>query len=540
MAKIVVVEDDAVLANMVKDYLEHESHLVKAIHHGLEAQQFILSNEAELIILDWDLPGLSGIEILRDYRTFGGKSPVLMLTGHQDVEDKELGFDEGADDYLTKPFNLKELGARVKGLLRRAQTTVGNVVTVGDIVVDLDTSKVLKSGRAVTLIPREYQLLTYLVKNRKQDPSAEELLTSVWSSDAEMTAEALHTVVRRLSKKLDPDGRILKISAIINSSNLASMVGSGSGSGSTSGSASSGSTSSVFNSFGGGHDDSDAMIGRVLDGKYEIIKAIGGGASGQVYKARHRMMNTVVAVKVLAPQLSMQPELVRRFEREARAASILRHPNVLIVHDLGLTEESQPYMVMEYLNGYSLAELLEQNGKLSVADSLEIVAQICRGIGKAHEEGLIHRDLKPGNIMLVADGEQTFNIKIVDFGLAKSTRAEESGVKLTQTGALIGTPSYMSPEQCGSEVTDHRCDLYAIGCILHEMLTGQVPFSSTNIIETFMRHAQEAPPAIVLADVSPTVNQRLQYVVHRCLAKEREQRYQSADELLRDIARVNS
>lgn len=526
-----VVEDDAVLANMVKDYLEHESHQVKAIHHGLEAQQFILANEADLIILDWDLPGLSGIEILRDFRTFGGKSPVLMLTGHQDVEDKELGFDEGADDYLTKPFNLKELGARVKGLLRRAQAVVGNVVTVGDIVVDLDTSKVLKSGRAVTLIPREYQLLTYLVKNRKQEASPEELLNSVWTSDAEMTPEALHTVVRRLSKKLDPDGRILKISAIINNADFASMVGqaSSTGAGSTGGSG----------GFSDGFEDrGDAMVGRVLDGKYEIIKAIGGGASGQVYKARHRMMNTVVAVKVLAAQLSMQPELVRRFEREARAASVLRHPNVLIVHDLGMTEESQPYMVMEFLNGYSLAELLEQNGKLSVDDSLEIVAQICRGIGKAHEEGLVHRDLKPGNIMLIADGEKTFNIKIVDFGLAKSTRAEEGVTKLTQTGALIGTPSYMSPEQCSSEATDHRCDLYAIGCILHEMLTGSVPFSSTNIIETFMRHATEPPPALALADISSTTNSRLQYIVHRCLAKEREQRYQSADELLHDIGRI--
>jgi serine/threonine-protein kinase len=119
-----------------------------------------------------------------------------------------------------------------------------------------------------------------------------------------------------------------------------------------------------------------------------------------------------------------------------------------IVHDLGVTDESQPYMVMEYLNGFSLAELLEQNGKLALPDALEIVAQICLGIGKAHEEGLVHRDLKPGNIMLVAEGDQTYTVKIVDFGLAKSTKAEENAPNLTQTGALIGTPSYMSPEQC--------------------------------------------------------------------------------------------
>lgn len=524
MAKIVVVEDDISLAELVKDFLEHEGNTVKAFHNGLEGQNFILANHPDLIILDWDLPGLNGIEILRDYRGFGGKCPVIMLTGHQDVDDKEMGFDEGADDYLTKPFNLKELGARVRGLLRRSQAVIGNVVTVGDIVVDLDTSKVLKSGRNVTLVPREFQLLSYLVKNRKEALSPQELLDNVWTSDAEMTPESLNNVVRRLSKKLDPDGRILRINAIMGSAAYLSMNGS----------------SIAASGCEGVIDDrGDALIGRVLDNKYEIIKAIGGGASGQVYKAKHKMMNITVAVKVLAPQLSTQPDLVRRFEREARAAGLLSHKNVLIVHDLGVTEESQPYMVMEYLNGFSLAELLEQNGQLALPDALEIVSQICLGIGKAHEEGLVHRDLKPGNIMLVAEGDQTYTVKIVDFGLAKSTKADENAPNLTQAGALIGTPSYMSPEQCRSEPTDHRSDIYAIGCMLYEMLTGEVPFASSNIIETFIRHAQEPPPLFTVADLDQGANTRLQAIVHRCLAKEKESRYQSAAQLLVDLSELS-
>lgn len=528
MAKILVVEDDESLASMVKTYLESESHLVKAIHDGIEAQQFLLAHQADLLILDWDLPGLNGIEILKDYRAFGGKCPVLMLTGHQEVDDKEKGFDAGADDYLTKPFNIKEFGARVRGLLRRAQVTVGNVVTVGDIVVDLDTNKVLKSGRAVTLVPREFQLLSYLVKNRQEETDTKELLTRVWSSDAEMTAEALNTVVRRLSKKLDPDGRILRINAIVNTGDTRSMAGS---------------TLSIpgqdGTSDGGDENDvAERMIGRVLDEKYEIIKTIGSGASGNVYKAKHLLMGTIVAVKVLAPQLSTQPELIRRFQREARAAALLRHKNVLIVHDLGITEESQPYMVMEYLNGFSLAELLEQNGKLAVPDGIEIVGQICQGIAKAHEEGLIHRDLKPGNIMLVAEDEQAYTVKIVDFGLAKSTRTEEMGANLTQTGAFLGTPSYMSPEQCRSHPTDHRCDIYAIGCILYEVLTGTVPFVSTNLLEIFLKHDSEPPPPLVLSGVDPVIADRLQYIVQGCLQKEKETRYQSAALVYRDLSEV--
>ncbi len=533
MAKLVIIEDDVILAKMVQDFLLHESHLVQAFHHGVSGEQFILAHKPDLIILDWDLPGKSGIEVLKSYRQNGGMCPVLMLTGHGDVDDKEIGFDSGADDYLTKPFNLKELGARVRGLLRRAQATVGNVVNVGDIVVDLDTNKVLKSGRAVTLMPREFQLLNYLVKNRNESVDPTHLLTSVWNTDSEVTMESMITVVRRLTKKLDPDGSILRLSHIINSSEFAASAAN------TLGTGAGGSNSLTGEGYDGAEERGDPMIGRLLDNKYEVVKVIGGGASGQVYKARHKLINSVVAIKVLAPQLCTQPELVKRFQREARAAGLLSHKNILLVHDFGVTEEAQPYMVMEYLNGFSLAELIKQNGKLAVADTLEIVSQICSGIAKAHERGLIHRDLKPGNIMLVAQDDSTFTVKIVDFGLAKSTVAEENAPALTQTGALIGTPSYMSPEQCRSEPTDQRCDLYAIGCMLYEMLTGEVPFVSFNIIDVFVKHAQEPPPPLSIADTEWQVVTELQYIVHRCLEKSREKRYQSADELLDDIAKLS-
>lgn len=521
MAKIVLVEDDESLAGVIKSSLEQEAHLVKAIHNGLEAQAFILANQADLIVLDWDLPGLSGIEILKDFRTFGGSCPVLMLTGHGQVEDKELGFDAGADDYLTKPFAVKEFMMRVKALLRRSQATVGNVITIGDIVIDFDTSKVMKSGKNVTLVTREFQLLSYLAKNRQDSVSANDLLNKVWTADAEMTPEVLSSVARRLSKKLDPDGRILRLDSAISS--ITSEL--------------------PIPSISQSEQDAalDPMLGRLLDGKYEIIKAIGGGASGTVYKAKHKHMNVQVAVKILAPQLSMQPDLVRRFEREARAAALLRHRNVIIIHDMGVTEESQPYIVMELLNGFSLAELLEKNGKLAPEDAIEIVQQVCQGISRAHAEGLTHRDLKPGNIMLVAEETETFTVKIVDFGLAKSAR-QEDGARLTQTGALIGTPSYMSPEQCNAEGIDPRSDIYSIGCILYELLTGSVPFVSNNLIEIFVKHAQDPPPPLVLDD--PTLNPRavrgLQYCIHTCMAKQRESRYQSSDLLLKDLTEIRA
>ncbi len=524
MAKILVVEDDTQIAEVIRSSLELEGHIVKVIHHGIEAQQFILAHPADLIILDWDLPGLSGLEILKDFRAFGGQGPVLMLTGHSAVEDKEHGFDSGADDYLTKPFNLRELGARVRSLLRRSQTTIGNVITVGDIVVDLDTSKVMKSGRAVTLMPREFQLLAYLVKAREVPSDLTQLLSSVWSSDSEMTPDSLSNVIRRLTKKLDPEGRMLKLSAFLSG-----------GEGSLAGGTPGGQTLAVGRP---DDDETDSMLGRVLDGKYELLKFIGGGASGRVYKARHVMMNVTVAVKVLAPQLSVQPDLVRRFEREARTACGLSHRNILMVHDLGVTDEQQPYMVMEFINGFSLEDLIEQNGKLALPDALEIISQVCSGIARAHQEGLVHRDLKPGNIMLLADSNESYLIKIIDFGLAKSTVADEGGTKLTQTGALIGTPSYMSPEQCRAEPTDARSDIYAIGCIFHEMITGAVPFKSSSIIETIVRQVNEPAPSLQNDALTPQLNNYLDAIIQRCLAKEPAARYQDAISLQNDIARL--
>lgn len=514
MARIVIVEDDLSLAQIIRASLEGEGHLVRAFHNGLEAQSFVLANQADILVLDWDLPGLSGIEILRDYRSFGGSSPVLMLTGHDQVEDKEAGFESGADDYLTKPFAVKELIMRVKALLRRSQNSIGNVMTVGDIMIDFDTTKVMKSGKAVKLVTREFQLLAYLARNREESVQADELVSRVWSAEAEMTPESFQTVARRLSKKLDPDGRILRLDKIIPLGESLSM-------------------GSLTPGEGGAEEEQiEPLLGRVLDGKYEILKAIGGGASGTVFKAKHVHMNVMVAVKVLAPQLSMQPELVRRFEREARAAAMLKHNNIIILHDMGTTEELQPYLVMELLNGYSLAELLESNQTFAPPDAVEVVCQILQGIACAHANGLTHRDLKPGNVMLVAESNQTFTVKVVDFGLAKSANLEEGMARLTQTGALIGTPSYMSPEQCNAEPVDYRSDIYSIGCILFELLTGAPPFVSHSLIEILNLHASELPPPLKVDGIPENIRSYLERVIHTCLAKSREERFQSSEQML--------
>lgn len=210
MAKICVIEDNPDLANMVKTFLLFEHHTVETIAHGGQAQDHLRTFEYDLIILDWDLPEVSGIEILKGYRARGGQTPVLMLTGKDDISDKEEGLDGGADDYLTKPFHMKELGARVRSLLRRPAAAAQNVLKAKNITMDPAKYRVHKSGKVIALVPKEFQLLEFMMRHPNQVFSPEALLNRVWPSESDSTAEALRTTMKRLRKKVDEEGEVLK------------------------------------------------------------------------------------------------------------------------------------------------------------------------------------------------------------------------------------------------------------------------------------------------------------------------------------------
>jgi DNA-binding response OmpR family regulator len=211
MAKILVVEDNEDLANTVRTYLMFEHHTVEHINNGKTASEHLRTFQYELIVLDWNLPEMDGIDILRRFRELGGVTPVIMLTGHDTVEEKERGLDTGADDYLTKPFQMKELGARVRALLRRpAAVSNTNVLQAGHITIDTQKYRVTVNGEPMTLVPREFQLLEFFMRHPNQVFSSEALLNRVWPSDSEATTEALRTALKRLRKKVDPDGNLLR------------------------------------------------------------------------------------------------------------------------------------------------------------------------------------------------------------------------------------------------------------------------------------------------------------------------------------------
>ena len=258
-------------------------------------------------------------------------------------------------------------------------------------------------------------------------------------------------------------------------------------------------------------------------GRYEIIELVGEGAMGQVYKARDPNIDRVVAIKVIRAELvSQSPKFLERFRREAQAAGRLSHPNIVTVYDAGM-EGKNSYIVMEYLEGRSLADIIGDG--LPPDQVIDLSLQICDALEYAHSQGLVHRDIKPENVMVLDDGR----VKITDFGLARLGSAPH----LTQSGLISGTPSYMSPEQIQGQQLDGRTDIFSLGCVMYEMLTGQQPFPGDNIGTVLYRIMNEEPaPSEKLDTVAP---QLLKSIILRALSKSREHRYQTCAEIIEDL-----
>lgn len=262
--------------------------------------------------------------------------------------------------------------------------------------------------------------------------------------------------------------------------------------------------------------------GTELDGQYIVHGKLGGGGMGQVFVARQMPIDRRVAIKILHPRYVSDEEIRARFLREARAASQLSHPNTITFYDFGYAGDDLHYIAMEYVEGESLADLLEQEGSLAVDRAASIIIQVVQSLGEAHRKGIIHRDLKPDNILIENVGQQNERVKVLDFGIAKLTDHSHG---LTDTGSVFGTPGYMAPEQAKGREVDHTCDFYGLTCCLYECLTGEVPFSGTSALEIMMNHQTEKVPAI--GEKFPN---ELDNFVQYGMAKEPSNRPQSADE----------
>jgi serine/threonine protein kinase len=277
----------------------------------------------------------------------------------------------------------------------------------------------------------------------------------------------------------------------------------------------------------------DKLVGEVFANRYRIISVIGQGGMSTVYKAQHTYMDRVVAVKLLHPHLVSDPISVQRFQQEAKAAASLSHPNIITVYDFGVTEEGLAFLVMDYLEGPSLGDLLDRTGPVPADEAIDIFRQVLKGLCHAHRKGVVHRDLKPRNMVLAVDEDGSVQVKIVDFGIAKVIPQDGGESQhLTQTGEVFGSPIYMSPEQCSGMTLDLRSDIYSWGCVMYEILTGAPPFLGKNAVETMSMHVNDPPPDFKQFAPNVVVPQEIQEVVINCLEKQPKKRYQTAGAVL--------
>ena len=275
----------------------------------------------------------------------------------------------------------------------------------------------------------------------------------------------------------------------------------------------------------------DPLLGILVEDRYRIQSLIGQGSAGSVYRARQELIGRDVAIKVLHDYLVSDEEFVKRFKQEAKAASRLNHPNIITIYDFGIIPLGRrPYIAMDLLNGTPLSEIISQSDHIPIDTVIPIFKMVCQALSEAHSQGVVHRDIKPENIVLVERGGKKFFPMVVDFGIARLIQEESDAAKITRTGTVCGSPTYMSPEQCTSSKVDHRSDIYSLGIVLFETLTGTVPFTAEELVKVMTMHLLDKAPTLSEARPDLHFPEKLEIVVSRALSKHPEDRYQNMDE----------
>lgn len=409
MASILILDDNLELAKNMRAYLEEKGHKITETHRVAEAYAMLSAQDYDLLILDWDLPDGTGVDVCQAYRDRGGVSGVLMLTGHNSQDDKITGLTAGADDYLTKPVNIPEFGARIAALLRR--------VTINKRPAD---------------------------------------------------------------------------------------------------------TVRVFD---------ETLVGQNFAGTYKIESMLGKGMMGIVYKASHTAIQRTAAIKVLSGRYEGAADR-KRFEREAQAMNMLDHPNLIKIYEFGVTEQNVPFIIMEYVEGSPLNLVLSRHKSIPLKQALPLFIDICSGLDHAHSNSIIHRDLKPANIIITEDGKHA---KILDLGLAKSVADDSNHLALTFAGEIFGSPFYMSPEQATNKPLDQKSDIFSLGCVLYETLTGEVPFPGYSFVDVTNAKLEGIPPSICKKYPEMEFPNRLDLLIQKSLEVKPAKRQSSVAELKAEL-----
>ncbi|MCC6748969.1 MAG: serine/threonine protein kinase [Deltaproteobacteria bacterium] len=281
-----------------------------------------------------------------------------------------------------------------------------------------------------------------------------------------------------------------------------------------------------------------SLVGQVIGGRYRLTKLLGAGGMGEVYAAQHVHIHKRVAVKLLHGEISSNPEAVARFQQEAQSASSIGHDNIVIIDDFGTMDDGRVYLCMEFLEGVSLSEAMQEPGGMDLLRAMRVMTQVCDGLGAAHAKGIVHRDMKPENVFLTRRSDGSEVAKILDFGIAKVS-GTEANQNLTKTGTVFGTPHYMSPEQALGQKVDHRADIYSVGVMLFEMFTGQVPFKAESFMGILSQHITKPPPVPSTVSPGKAIPRPIEEIILKSMAKDPTQRFGSMQEVKEALLAVS-
>jgi len=450
---------------------------------GESAVRQALKLSPDLILMDIDLPGVSGIEATKQIKKAHPHTGIIMFTSDSSDESVFAALSAGADGYCLKNISAERLRTAINSVAEGAawlDPGIAQRVLRGQKEAREQAAN--KEGYAgngppkvkALLDERQLQLLRLIEDGKSTEQIARQL---------DLPQPQVESQLRAILKSLEP-----------------------------------------------------AKVGTIIGDKFIIEDVIGSGGVSTVYKGKHLLMGRVVAIKMLLSQNLTDEGQIKRFLHEAQTASAISHPNVVTIFDFGLTSEGQPYIVMDYIDGVTLAKLIEE-AELSLARVLGILLQVCDALAAAHKKGLIHRDLKPSNIMLMKTDDGTDLVKLVDFGLAKFV-IESEDLKLTKTGEICGTPLYTSPEHFRGRQLDARSDIYSLGCVMYEALSGQPPFTGLTTFQLMNSHINEQPSRLPFLRPGKKIPEELESLLFQTLEKEPEKRPQTIAELQATISRI--
>ncbi|MBL8081638.1 MAG: protein kinase [Candidatus Obscuribacter sp.] len=455
---------------------------------GLSAIKKAIELRPQLAIVDIGLPGLNGIEAGRRIKASLPATKVLILTLKDDDDSILDALHAGADGYCLKDISQEDLSEAISRIVD------GHFWIQPRLGRRLGAAFVKQSAGAVegeTLTSRKREILEILTRKL----SVAEIGQLLSFTEKEMEEQFAPSQSEAGSADAKPQGK----------------------------------QSSGPRLF----------VGTVFAGRYRIDKFIGQGGMGRVYQATHLMMDRKVALKLLHPQFIDDRKLVKKFHQESKSASLLNHPNIVTIFDFGVSDDDIPYLVMDFIEGCGLDVILRESGRLSLTEFYEIFSAVLAGLNEAHENGIVHCDLKPSNIVVERTARGS-RVKIVDFGLAR-IQPVGKGLQFRSTDAfeIVGSPLYMSPEQCKGEALDQRTDIYSLGCVMYEALCGQPAFNGSTPMVVFMKQVEEMPPPITREMLGYEPPQALVDMIFTALRKAPSERTMTALEMRQVLAALS-